>query len=173
MEAGSRMAKRRGNKINVFMHYVWATHERLPLLTTEIERAVYRYIEQVCHDDRCEVLAIGGMPDHIHLLVNMSADRRAMSDMMKRVKGGSSRFMYSDAQTWRMVCLAVALWPCLPYLSADKRKAIEYILEPETTSCGQYASHRIGRNVRRVRNTKINSKIVSACKEQSIVSVGY
>src|SRR5262249_9328889 len=84
--------KRRRNKANVFIHYVWATHERLPLITKDVERNVYRYIEKVCQDDRCEVMAIGGTPDHVHLLVAMS-NLVSMSALMQHVKGGSSRFI--------------------------------------------------------------------------------
>jgi putative transposase len=38
------------------------------------------------------VLAIGGMPDHIHLLV-LLANTISMTDFMHHVKGGSSRFI--------------------------------------------------------------------------------
>lgn len=120
------MARRRRNKINVMIHYVWCTHERLPLLTAEVERAVYRYIEQVCHDDRCDVLAIGGMPDHIHLLVNMSPTV-SLSDLMKHVKGGSSRLITTKLKpgewfAWR------AHYGAFAVAIRDKRKAIDYIL---------------------------------------------
>src|SRR5436190_17106451 len=84
--------KRRRNKIRVLIHFVWATHERLPLITPEIERDVYRYMEKVCQDERCEVLAIGGMPDHVHLLAAIS-NTVSLSALMQNVKGGSSRFI--------------------------------------------------------------------------------
>src|ERR1051326_7077497 len=84
--------KRRRNKIRGLVHFVWATHERLPLITAEIERDVYRYIEKVCQDDKCDVLAVGGIPDHIHLLVAMS-NTVSLSALMQHIKGGSSRFI--------------------------------------------------------------------------------
>ena len=73
--------RRRRNKLRVPLHFVWATHTRLPLLTEDIERDVYRYIEKVCRDDKCDVLAIGGMPDHIHLLV-LLANTMTMADLL-------------------------------------------------------------------------------------------
>ena len=57
---------------NSYLHFVWATHSRLPWVTADIEHDVYSYIRTVCADDKCDLLAIGGMPDHIHLLVNYS-----------------------------------------------------------------------------------------------------
>jgi len=40
---------------------------------------------------QCRVLAINGMPDHVHLLVRAPATLRPM-DLMRQVKGVSSRF---------------------------------------------------------------------------------
>jgi putative transposase len=67
----------------------------MPLVTNEIAAEVYRYITAVAIEDRCEVLAIGGMPDHVHLLVRM-ATTISLSELMKHVKGGSSRLIRRD-----------------------------------------------------------------------------
>jgi putative transposase len=40
----------------------------------------------------CPVLAIGGLPDHVHLLVSFT-NTLSYADFMKHVKGGSSRFV--------------------------------------------------------------------------------
>ncbi len=80
------------NLIEVSLHFVWATWDRLPLVEPEIERDLYRYISKVCQDDDCDVLAIGGMPDHVHLLL-MFGSTVSLADLMRHVKGGSSRFV--------------------------------------------------------------------------------
>ena len=80
------------NKLNGYLHFVWATHDRLPLVTEEIEREVHRYIEKVSQDDGCIVLAVGGMPDHIHLFVRMS-NSVSFAQLMQHTKGGSSRLI--------------------------------------------------------------------------------
>lgn len=85
----------RRNKLEVYVHFVWATWDRLPLVTPEIERDVYRYISTVSEDDKCDALAIGGMPDHVHLLVKLS-NTISMAQLMKDVKGGSSRFVSGE-----------------------------------------------------------------------------
>ena len=84
--------KRRRNKLRMLTHLVWATEKRMPLIMEEIERDVYRYIQQICKKRGCEVLAIGGMPDHLHLLVNLS-NTMSLADLMRHVKGSSSRFI--------------------------------------------------------------------------------
>ena len=61
-------------------------------MTEGVERDLYKYIEAVCDDDHCKVLALGGMPDHVHLLVLLS-NTVTIADLMRHVKGGSSRFV--------------------------------------------------------------------------------
>ena len=80
------------NKLCVAVHFVWATWDRQPLITPDIERDLWRYIGAVCADDKCEVLAIGGMPDYVHLLVLLS-NTITLADFVQHVKGGSSRFV--------------------------------------------------------------------------------
>src|SRR5690348_16243213 len=80
------------NKIVAFVHFVWATWNRQEIITPEIERRLYRYIEQVCRDHGCDVLAIGGMPDHVHLLVSFPGTL-TFANLLRDVKGGSSRFV--------------------------------------------------------------------------------
>jgi len=80
---------RRRNKLRVGIHFVWATKDRLPLVSEDIEREVYRCIRAICAELKCECLAVGGMEDHVHLMVAL-ASTVSMGQLMKRVKGGSS-----------------------------------------------------------------------------------
>ena len=63
----------RQSKAEVYLHLAWATLGREPFLTAEVERSVYRCIEKEAKCLKCEVLAIGGMPDHVHLCVKLPA----------------------------------------------------------------------------------------------------
>lgn len=58
----------RSNFTQLYLHYVWATWDRLPLITTEIQKLVYASIIQECDQLKCTVIAIGGIEDHVHLL---------------------------------------------------------------------------------------------------------
>ena len=116
----------RRSKLNVPVHFVWATWDRLPLVTEAIERPLYRYIKTVCRDDECDVLAIGGMPDHVHLLVLLS-NTITLGQLMHDVKGGSSRFLSrqvlsGDWFAWQRGYGAFGVSP------QDKQRVIRYIL---------------------------------------------
>ncbi len=82
----------RQSKAEIYLHLVWGTMHREAFVTPGIERAVYRCIENEARRQRCEVLAIGGMPDHVHLCVKIPTNL-AISRLMNQVKGVSSHFV--------------------------------------------------------------------------------
>ncbi|HLJ56820.1 MAG TPA: IS200/IS605 family transposase [Chthonomonadaceae bacterium] len=83
---------RRRNKLPVCIHFVWATKNRLPLIGVDIERDLYRCIRGICTNMKCECLAVGGMEDHVHLMVALNSTL-SLGRVMKQVKGGSSRMV--------------------------------------------------------------------------------
>ena len=87
----------RRNKLALFLHLVWATWDRLPLITPEIERRLHRNIESETQGMGCTVLALNGMPDHVHLLVSFPTTI-AIADLVKQVKGVSSHFVNETLQ---------------------------------------------------------------------------
>jgi REP element-mobilizing transposase RayT len=120
---------RRKNAIWAVDHYVWATHERLPLLDDDIRRPVYRYIERVCLDERCEVLAIGGTADHVHLVV-CPGTTVSIARLMQCVKGGSSRFISKELRpgAWFAWQAHFAMFTVSP---RDKARVVAYVLNQE------------------------------------------
>ena len=82
----------RRNKLSLFLHVVWATWDRLPLITPDIERRLYRTIESEAQEQGCTVLALNGTENHVHLLVTIPSTI-TMADLLKQVKGVSSHFV--------------------------------------------------------------------------------
>ena len=68
---------------------VWATRKR-PLITAAIEPELYRYIKAKTKSLDSLFHAIGGMPNHLHLIVSIPP-RYAIADFVKRIKGSNSR----------------------------------------------------------------------------------
>lgn len=87
----------RRNKLELYVHLVWATWDRLPLLTPEIERRVYRNLEHEAEKHGCTVLAIGGVEDHVHLLVTLPSTI-SIAELVKQLKGVSSQFVNATLQ---------------------------------------------------------------------------
>ena len=82
----------RRNKLSLFLHLVWATWDRLPMITVDIERRLYREIESEAIKMRCTVLALNGTPDHVHAVLLMPSTV-TIADLAKQLKGASSHFV--------------------------------------------------------------------------------
>ncbi len=82
----------RGALVQVYMHFIWGTWDRLPLINTDNEKNVYKVILEQCNKLGGIVLALGGMPDHVHLLVRFPATT-SVADFIKGVKGSTSHLM--------------------------------------------------------------------------------
>lgn len=76
----------------LYYHLVWATKERQPLINSDREDELYRYIIAKADDICCIVHAIGGVEDHIHLIVSIPPTL-AIADFVKRIKGSSAHFL--------------------------------------------------------------------------------
>jgi putative transposase len=79
------------------IHFVWATYRRLPLIAEDAERVLMRCLVPDAEQMQCEVLAIGVMPDHVHIAVMFPATQ-TFSAFAKPLKGASSRRMKDVTQ---------------------------------------------------------------------------
>ncbi|MGM0587192.1 MAG: IS200/IS605 family transposase [Bacteroidota bacterium] len=73
-------------------HIVFSTKHRQPLLTEEIQKELYLYIGGIVKREDAWLLEIGGMPDHVHLLLQLKPIY-SLSPIMQRIKGNSSRWV--------------------------------------------------------------------------------
>jgi len=80
------------NKLALYLHLVWATWDRLPMITPEIERRLHRNMESEARKMGCTVLALNGMPDHVHLVASLPTTI-TIADLVKQVKGVSSHLV--------------------------------------------------------------------------------
>ncbi|HFQ92530.1 MAG TPA: IS200/IS605 family transposase [Anaerolineae bacterium] len=76
----------------LYVHIVWATWDRLPLITAAIESRLYASIAAKCRSLKCEPLAIGGIEDHVHLLTRFHTTI-TIAKLVKDVKGSSSHLV--------------------------------------------------------------------------------
>ena len=79
----------------LFYHVVWATKNRLPLVTPEVEPAAYDYIRHKAMGLEGTVFALNGMADHVHLVVSIPP-RLAVATFIGQVKGVTSAKINKD-----------------------------------------------------------------------------
>jgi putative transposase len=73
----------------LYVHLVWATWDRAPLITPEIRARIYPMIQRHATDLGAHVHAVGGIEDHVHVLARYPATV-AIADLVGRMKGASS-----------------------------------------------------------------------------------
>jgi len=67
-------------------------HERVNDYWLEIEERLWAYLGGIARDIRVTPLCIGGVEDHVHLLLGLHATH-SVSNVVQRIKGGSSKWM--------------------------------------------------------------------------------
>jgi putative transposase len=82
----------RRDTLAIYVHLVWATWDRLPLITPAIERPLHRVIASEAQKMGCTLLALNSVPDHLHILVRMPSTV-AVAELVKQLKGVSSHFV--------------------------------------------------------------------------------
>lgn len=72
-----------------YYHLVWATVDRQPLITPDIEQELYDYITSKTLAQQCLVHAIGGVDNHVHLVVSIPP-KLSVAQFVGTIKGSSS-----------------------------------------------------------------------------------
>jgi putative transposase len=78
--------------VQLYIHLVWATWDRLPILIGSVRDTAYACIATDCKELGVKVIAIGGTDDHVHLLASIPTTV-CIADLMKQIKGSSSHLL--------------------------------------------------------------------------------
>ncbi|MBO4875491.1 MAG: IS200/IS605 family transposase [Bacteroidales bacterium] len=73
----------------IYVHFVFAVQNRMGLIKQAWKDDLYKYITGIISNKGHKLMAIGGVSDHIHILVSMSPTQ-SISDLMADVKRSSS-----------------------------------------------------------------------------------
>ena len=76
-----------------FYHTVFSTKGRRNLITPELEARLFPFLGGIVRDLGCTLLAVNGMPDHVHLLIRYRADL-SHSTLLQQMKGRSSKWIH-------------------------------------------------------------------------------
>ena len=79
----------------LYVHLVWATRERAPLLDDARAPLVERAVRGLCREHGAVPHAVGIMPDHLHVAASFPA-RLAIAELVRLVKGGSSHLLNQE-----------------------------------------------------------------------------
>ena len=78
------------SKTICYHHIVFGTKSRGRTISREKKEKLYSFITKIIQNKKSDLIAINGMEDHIHILLNLHPSV-ALADMVKAIKQSSSR----------------------------------------------------------------------------------
>ncbi len=78
---------------NLHYHIVFSTKNRERWITPDIEQRIWAYLGGIAKENRMTPIQIGGIEDHIHILLGAPATL-APSKIAQLIKGGSSAWIH-------------------------------------------------------------------------------
>ena len=81
-----------GTFSQIYIQVVFAVKGRESLIQSSWEEKLYKYITGIVQNKEQKMLAINGMPDHIHFLIGMKPSC-SLSDLVREIKKSSNEFI--------------------------------------------------------------------------------
>ena len=106
-------------------HIVFRTYASERTIDERYERDLYSYLYAVATERRVHVYRIGGMPDHIHMLVDMPSTE-SVSAFVGHLKSVSSKWLKGNALFPHFRGWATE-YAALSYSLRDKEMIVNYI----------------------------------------------
>jgi putative transposase len=79
----------------VYVHLVFSTKHRAATIRLEWAPRLYEYIGGIILHRGGELIAAGGMPDHLHLLVSIGR-KWSLAELLRDIKAGSSKWVHES-----------------------------------------------------------------------------
>jgi len=76
----------------IYIHAIFTVQNRVSLIADGWRERLNKYICGIVQNNGHKLLAVGAMPDHVHLFFGLSP-AQSVSDLMQDVKGNSSRWI--------------------------------------------------------------------------------
>ena len=78
--------------VSNYVHVVFGTKSRTRAIKDDLQPKLWAYMAGIAKNHGFHAIAIGGMPDHVHSLINLGATL-SISEAVKVLKANSSRWL--------------------------------------------------------------------------------
>lgn len=76
----------------MYAHLIFSPKGRQNLILPSFEESLFKYITGIVQNKGQKMIAINGMPDHIHIFIGFKPSM-AMADLVRGVKASSTNFI--------------------------------------------------------------------------------
>jgi len=78
--------------IQIYLHLVFAVQNRISLIKHEWKDELYKYITGIIQNNGHKLIAINGMPNHLHIAVGYKP-HQLIPELLQDIKGNSSTWI--------------------------------------------------------------------------------
>jgi REP-associated tyrosine transposase len=76
----------------IYLQFVFAVQDRISLIRPEWKDELYKYITGIVQNNDHKLIAINGMPNHLHIFVGYKP-HQLIPDLLQDIKGNSSKWI--------------------------------------------------------------------------------
>ena len=81
--------------VSSLYHVVFSTAGRIKSIDEQLQPRLWSYMGGIARENKFKALIIGGVEDHVHLLLSLSSTM-AVAKAVQLVKGGSSKWVHDS-----------------------------------------------------------------------------
>ncbi|MGA0558770.1 IS200/IS605 family transposase [Larkinella sp. VNQ87] len=113
----------------IYLHIIFAVKNRHGLIRSTWKEDLYRYMTGIVQNQGHKLLAINGMPDHVHIFLGLNPNQ-SISNLLQDLKGDSSRWINTQQLVtgrfeWQ------AGYGAFSYSHSQIDKVVKYIINQE------------------------------------------
>jgi len=87
--------------VSSYYHCVFSTKERRPIIVPTLAERLWPFLGGIARHHQMKAIEIGGVADHVHLLLSLPSTF-AISKAMQLIKGGSSKWIHETFPEHRL-----------------------------------------------------------------------
>ncbi|GAB4318229.1 MAG: IS200/IS605 family transposase [Bacteroidales bacterium] len=78
---------------NILIHYIFSTKNREKIISEDLQKRLWSYMGGIARENNMKALAIGGVEDHVHLLISLPPVL-SIAKAIQLIKGASSKWVH-------------------------------------------------------------------------------
>src|ERR1041384_4277246 len=87
--------------LSSYFHCVFSTKERRPFITSALQERLWPFLGGIARQNDMRALIVGGIEDHVHILLSLPATM-PIAKAMQLIKGGSSKWIHETFPDQRL-----------------------------------------------------------------------
>ena len=87
--------------VSSYYHCIFSTKERRPLINPALAERLWPFMGGIARNNNMKAIEIGGVADHVHLLISLPSTL-AIAKAMQLIKGGSSKWVHDTFPEHRL-----------------------------------------------------------------------